>query len=260
MTAQQPPASLAPERCSSQGAIGVEAMDPFDGYPYVVTRIGHTQLRHVTLLPADWPRARLVELARRQRDANRPDTCLALGPAEAIFFDANDVDGFDGDGRPSDLVPLGQPVTDRLATPERFDDTAELIDRRARLERYSAAHRGTGYLVGDGLEGGRPATPADIDRLAGLGSNGLPPGLTRCPACEHFAGEFLATNGEGNGDTTPRVIDVHCRCANHNRCAACGEPLADPRLSAYRWSEPDRDVRYLAAYAGLSHKCAVMSR
>jgi len=26
---------------------------PFDGYPYLVTRIGHSALRHVALLPAD---------------------------------------------------------------------------------------------------------------------------------------------------------------------------------------------------------------
>jgi hypothetical protein len=96
-------------------------------------------------------------------------------------------------------------VTDRLATPERFDDTAELIGRRARLAWCSAAHRRTGYLVGDGLEGGRPASPSDIDRLVGLDSNGLPPGLARC--------------------------------------AACGKPLAESRLSAYRWSDPDRAVR-----------------
>lgn len=237
-------------------------MDPFDGYPYLVTRIGHTPLRHIALLPADRPRARLVDLTRRQRDANRLDTCLALGPTEALYFEGNGIDGAADDGRPSDLVPWGRPVTDRLATPERFDDTAELIDRVARLARYSAAHRGTGYLVGDGLEGGRPATPSDIDRLAERGpsalgpdSSGLPPGLARCPICSRLAGEFLAVHGEGTGDTTPRVIDVHCRCANHNRCAACGEPLAESRLSAYRWSDPDRAVRYLAAYAALAHKC-----
>lgn len=230
-------------------------MDPFDGYPYLVTRIGHTPLRHITLLPKGWRRGRLVELARRQRDANRLDICLALGPAESIFFDANGIDGADDDARPSGLIPWGLPVTDRLATPEWFDDTAELIERRARLARYSEAHRGTGYLVGDGLEGGRPASSSDIDRLAGLGSSGFPPGLARCPVCDQLAGEFLAVRGEGNGVMTPRVIEVHCQCANHNRCAACGEPLAESRLSAYRWSEPDNAVRYLAAYVALSHRC-----
>ncbi len=230
-------------------------MDPFDGYPYLVTRIGHTPLRHITLLPTGWRRARLVELARRQRDANRLDTCLALGPAESIYFDLTGMEGDDGDYRTSDVVPLGEPVTDRLAPPERFEDTPRLIARRARLAAYAEAHRATGYLVGDGLEGGRAASSSDIDRLAGLGSSGFPPGLARCPVCARLAGEFLAVRGEGSGDTTPRVIDVHCACANHNRCAACGEALAASRLSAYRYDEADRKVWYLAAYAALSHRC-----
>ena len=57
---------------------------PFDGYPYLVTRIGHSALRHVALLPADWSRERLVDRARRQRDANRLDTCAVLGRHDAV--------------------------------------------------------------------------------------------------------------------------------------------------------------------------------
>ena len=130
-------------------------MDPFPGYPYLVTRIGHSALRHITLLPADWPRARVVELARHQRDANRLDTCLALGETEAIFFDAEGLVGVDGSGRTSDFVPWGQPMTDRLATPERFDDTTELIERRARLARLPTA--GQRPTAGPGTS---PPTPA----------------------------------------------------------------------------------------------------
>jgi len=66
---------------------------PFDGYPYLVTRIGHSALRHLALLPADWSRERLVDLARRQRDANRLDTCVVLG--------RHDVRGFDPSRKPS---------------------------------------------------------------------------------------------------------------------------------------------------------------
>jgi len=32
----------------------------FDGYPYLVSRIGHTPLRHIALMPADWPRERIA--------------------------------------------------------------------------------------------------------------------------------------------------------------------------------------------------------
>jgi hypothetical protein len=59
---------------------------PFDGYPYLVTRIGHSALRHVALLPADWSRERLVDLARRQRDANQLDACVVLGRRDAIYL------------------------------------------------------------------------------------------------------------------------------------------------------------------------------
>ena len=61
------------------GQLDSFGVPPFDGYPYLVTRIGHSALRHVALLPADWSRERLVDLARRQRDANRLDTCAVLG-------------------------------------------------------------------------------------------------------------------------------------------------------------------------------------
>jgi len=56
----------------------------FDGYPYLVTRIGHSALRHLAVLPATWPQERLVGLTRRQALANRLDTCLVLGPGRAI--------------------------------------------------------------------------------------------------------------------------------------------------------------------------------
>jgi hypothetical protein len=57
-----------------------------------------------------------------------------------------------------------------------------------------------GYLVGDGLEGGRPATAEDIARLSvsvpGFFSRPMPAGLRRCRTCRLLAGEFLAVKGE----------------------------------------------------------------
>lgn len=267
MTAQQPPTSLASERCSCQGAIGDEAMTshatgrvlpgrlesfgvpPFDGYPYLVSRIGHSALRHIAPVPVDWPRDRLVDLARRQRDANRLDTCLVLGRHDGLYFDLH------GGERRAGHMPYGLPVTDRLRLGESLPETAELADRRARLAAFDETYRGKGYIVGDNLEGGRPADPDDIERLSEPGVDGVPAGLRRCPICRRLAGEYLALKGEGNGDLTPRVIEVHCRCANHNRCAACAGPLAATRLSSYFFDEEERGVWYLAAYAALSHRC-----
>jgi hypothetical protein len=111
---------------------------PFDGYPYLVTRIGHSALRHVALLPADWSRERLVDLARRQRDANRLDTCAVLGQHDAVYLY---IDGADGQG---EHMPYGLPVIDRLMLAEAFPETPELADRRARLAAFDETYRGKG--------------------------------------------------------------------------------------------------------------------
>jgi len=226
-----------------------ETTEPFDGYPYLVTRIGRSALRHMAVLPADWPRGRLLELARRQAEANRLETCLCLGPTDAVSFTP------DGETGQAVIAPTGIPVAERLALVEPVPPTEEVAARRLALRAYTERSTPGGYLVGDGLEGGRPAAPADIDRLSGLGADGVPKGLTRCMDCRRFAGDYLALDGEGDGDRTPRVIRVHCRCENHNRCAGCGKTLADRRLSAYHYEEADRTVEYAAAYMAFGHRC-----
>jgi hypothetical protein len=227
----------------------VSLPEPFDGYPYLVTRIGHSALRHMAVLPADWPRWRLLDLARRQAEANRLETCLCIGPSEAVFFTP------DGTASDSGIIPTGIPVVDRLVLIEPVPQTDEVAARRldlhAHAERLSPK---SGYLVGDGLQGGRPAARADIDRLSGQEADGVPKGLSRCTTCRLFAGDYLALNGAGD-HRTPRVLQVHCRCENHNRCAGCGETLADRRLSAYQYDEANRQVGYLAAYSAFSHRC-----
>jgi hypothetical protein len=220
---------------------------PFTGYPYLVTRIGRTALRNMSVLPADWSRERLLDLTRRQAIANQLETCLCLGPAESVFVEP------DGTATPSSFIPIGSPVVERLALAESIPDTPELSARRERLDAFAEAQHSTGYLVGDGLEGGRPATQDDIARLSGRDAHGIPAGLDRCAACARFRGDHLDTEGEGE---TPCVIRVHCKCENHNRCARCGETLAESRLSAWEFNEADGRVRYAAAYVGLSHRCA----
>jgi hypothetical protein len=126
----------------------------------------------------------------------------------------------------------------------------------AALQAFARRHPGDGYLVGDGLEGGRRATHEDVKRLSGRDASGIPEGLHRCAGCGDFLGDYLAVRGEGNGDRTPRVVPVHCRCDNHNRCARCGGNLAPWRLSGYHFAEADRAVRYAAAYMALGHRCA----
>lgn len=233
---------------------------PFDGFPYLVTRIGRTALRHLAVVPADWPRDRLVELAIRQATTNRLETCLCLGPAGGVFVSPA------GAAREAAFAPAGLPVVDRLVIAGPLPETAELAARRDALGAYARRWTGTGYIVGDGLEGGRPATPADVARLAGPPVEDMPRGLRRCPACGELRGERLRDErlrierlhgaGAAGEDERPEVVDVFCRCDNHNRCAGCGGPLAEHRLSARYWDEADARTWYLAAYCGLGHRCA----
>ena len=223
--------------------------ESFDGYPYLVTRIGHSAMRHLAVLPATWSTEQLVSLTRRQALANRLDTCLVLGPDHAIYVAA------DGAEAEATHVPTGLPVVEQLAVAEELPATPELAARQAHLRAWAHAQIHDGYIVGDGLEGGRPATRED--RVALAGRDGDPhPGLARCRTCGDLTGDYLATHGEGNGDERPRVIRIHCGCDNHNRCARCGEPLDDRRLSAYYFDEDEDSVIYVAAYCGLDHRCA----
>ena len=131
----------------------------FDGYPYLVTRIGQSALRSVVILPAEWTRGHLIDLARRQATANRLDTCLCIGPDHAIYVTP------DGKTSRRDVVPTGIPVGDRLALSEPIPDTPDVLARRASLEDFRKALAPSGYLVGDGLEGGRRATGADFSEV-----------------------------------------------------------------------------------------------
>ena len=222
---------------------------PFDGYPYLVTRIGRTALRHIAVVPAEWPRDRLVDLLRRQAEANQLETCLCLGAADAVYVRPP------GQPTPASHVPTGIPVLDRLVIAGPLPETPDLARRHAELAAYAERNRATGYLVGDGLEGGTPATHEDVARLSGTGPDGLPRGLRRCRRCGQPCGEYLARDGLDDDERNPRVVVVWCQCDNHNRCAGCGGPLADQRLSAWSWDEGEAEVLYVAAYCGLSHRC-----
>lgn len=144
-------------------------------------------------------------------------------------------------------------------------EPAELEERREALRAYARRWQGEGHIVEDGLEGGRPANPADVARLAGPAVDGMPRGLRRCPDCGELRGERLRDEklrierlhgaGAGGENQRPEVVDVFCRCANHNRCAGCGGPLAEHRLSARYWDEADARAWYVAAYCGLGHRC-----
>jgi hypothetical protein len=234
---------------------GYGSLPAFTGYPYLVTRIGACALRHLAIVPADWSRDRLLELLERQASTNQMATCLVLGPAEAWYVNVDRDQDEAGPATRSTVAPSGMPVVDRILLPADVPETPEMTVRRLELRAFTGRHRGTGYIVGDNLEGGRVASPDDVVRLAARGAGDPGPGLAACPTCGESAGDLLQVGEPGSRYPGSRVIRLDCRCANHNRCARCGDALADRRLSAYFWDGAKQGVWYVAAYSALSHRC-----
>ena len=213
----------------------------FEGYPYLVSRIGRSALRHIALVPADWPRERIVATAQAQAEANRFETVACFGPEDAVYV------AFDGARTWEGPTPTGTYVIERLRLPEALPETTELTARRARLQAFDRAKRTGRYFVGDGTDRGELASGEDRARLSGRGPDGLPTGLRRCPRCRKAAGDYLRGGLE--------LVRIYCACENHNRCARCLTPLAGRRLSAWFWDDEDGHAWHLAAYAAFSHRC-----
>ena len=220
------------------------AIEPprFDGYPYLINRIGRSALRHIALVPADWSRDRIVAIARAQAQANRFETAACFGPEDAVYVGVETTETWVGP------TPTGSYVIELLRLSEPVPETAELMARRAWLEVVHAADRTPRYIVGDGTNQGVPARAEDRARLGGRGPDGLPTGLQRCLVCHDAAGDYLRGGTE--------IVRVYCKCDNHNRCARCLQPLADRRLSAWFWDDEDGHAWHKAAYSAFSHHCS----
>ena len=232
---------------TATGQTAKDALPQFDGFPYLNTRLVPS-LYHITLLPADAPEGALRNLARRQADANRLDTCLVLGAERAVFFWA------DGRIQPSQITPRGGTLlANRLTLPVDLLDTDEIRLRQARLNRLveSDCRKGT-YIFGNLAKGGRTATEMELVGLNGLEADGMPRGLQQCRRCNDWCGECLDSNKEFRG----MVMTVHCLCANHNRCARCGAQLYARRLNANFYDPRDGGIWHVPGFCGLSHRCA----
>jgi len=217
----------------------------FDGFPYFIVRVVKV-LRHVTLLPADSSRARLEDLAHRQWEANRLDTCLVVSEDLALYLCA------DGRMTPTSQLPRGGVlVTGRLRPPDELPIPREVARRSRALARFIERTRPReGYLMGDLTKGGRAATLDELVRLEGRQPGGVPRGLLRCPACQGWTGECLDPSPQFRG----QVMRVHCRCENNNRCARCRDPLAW-KLNANYYDEADGQIWYVPGFVALSHRC-----
>lgn len=114
-----------PERERAPMPRGAIQPPRFDGYPYLISRIGKSALRHIALLPADWPRERIVAVSRAQAEANRFETAACFGPDDAEYA------AFDNARTWPGPTPTGIYVIERI----------HLADRRRRISASSFRKR-----------------------------------------------------------------------------------------------------------------------
>jgi hypothetical protein len=188
-----------------------------------------------------------VDITRRQARANVLPTGLVRAADSALHVAP--------DGREYLAEPPrgGIIVTGRLRPCRPFPETQTLVARRLALARHiEAVTPRTGYVLGDLTKGGRPATLEENVMLAGRQPNGIPRGLVRCARCGAWRGRCLDPSPTFAG----QVMDVHCRCANDNRCAACGDLLHESKLNANTYNEADGQIWHTPGFSGLGHACA----
>lgn len=236
----------------SSAAAGTAALVPapqgYGAYPYLLTVIAR-RLHVVQPLPEQLSEDELGALCRSQVYFNRLPAYLALGA-----------------DRWHRVLPEAPPercdrpnLSGGLLLPRhlRFVRTLDTPDVRRREQELDALRetQPTGYVTGDLTKGAREPGDLELTRLAGSGPDGIRRGMSRCPDCSGLRGECL--------DPRPYtgvfcVVRVHCRCENHNRCAACGERLHEWRLDANYYDEAADIVWHVPGFCGLSHakRCA----
>lgn len=225
---------------------GIRPMARFDGFPYLVTWIVPT-MYHIIVLP-DVDAAELLEVAHRQAQINALPTCFVRTADAATYIRVN------GTEYRAEPPCGGVIVTERLRPCRAFRETDSLVTRRLALARFiEQVSPRTGYMFGDLTKGGRQATLEETVMLAGTQATGVPRGLTRCGDCGEWRGRCL--------DPSPRfaghVMEVLCRCANDNRCGACGRLLHDRKLNANYYDEADGQIWHTPGFSGLGHVCAI---
>ncbi|HPW19110.1 MAG TPA: hypothetical protein PLP83_12145, partial [Candidatus Aminicenantes bacterium] len=157
----------------------------------------------------------------------------------------------EGDAAWSAFVPESSIwISDRLLPCVDFGEDGELLERRARLEDYIEARKRNGFLGGDWTKGGRPATPEELQSLAGEAAPGVPKGLVFCEVCGGWRGVCL----DPNPIFKNKVMTVLCRCENDNLCARCGQPLDTYKLNANYFGE-DGLIWHTPGFCGLNHRC-----
>ena len=224
--------------------LGFRPSRVFDGFPYLVTRVVPA-MYHIIVLPDDAGADDLIEIARCQRRANVLPTCLVLA-SNSVLYIAPDGREDRGEAPTGGII-----VTNRLRPCRAFPETSSLVARRSTLEQFIEQIPTTGYVLGDLTKGGRPATLEERVMLAGTQPNGVPRGLIHCRRCDKWHGRCLDPGPRFAG----QVMEVHCRCANDSRCAACGDRLYTRKLNANEYNQVDGQIWHTPGFSGFAHVC-----
>lgn len=231
---------------STEVRLPVNELPLYEDFPHVVTRLV-SSLYHVIPLPEAFDEASLRSLARCQARCNHLPTCLVLETTRGIYIDHA--------GKESDptLPPRGGIILDgRLRPPPAVERGAWWNERSRRLRKYverqSSVVEGR-YLLGDLTKGGRAVSKEERQTLHGTTENGIPRGLSQCPACGEWRGQCLDNVKAEN------MVTVSCRGENANRCAACLGPLATRKLNANYFNVAGGKIWHVPGFAACSHQC-----
>lgn len=231
---------------SIEGSLPVNELPLYEDFPYLVTRLV-SSLYHVIPLPEAFDEASLRSIARYQALCNDLHTCLVLGNKRAVYID--------NAGRESlaTLPPRGGIVIGgQLRLSPGLERGAWWNERSRRLRHYVEQQSGVRegrYLLGDLTKGGRAVSKEERQTLDGTRENGIPRGLSQCPACGEWRGQCL------DNLNTENMVTVSCRCENANRCAACLGPLATRKLNANYFNVADGKIWHVPGFAACSHHC-----
>ena len=220
---------------------------PYEGYPYIVTRIVDA-LHHIIPLPAGLARTQYEKIGQRQIQANKLPTCLVFSNSACIYYAPDGMSHFSSEIPIPDCVSFGKL---KLCVLVAHDLNYSIQERDLWI--YAASHaerNGHLVLIGDLTKGGRIATSEERAALAGLQESGIPRGLTRCPICEEWSGECLDPQAD------QLLVRVHCRCENDNLCAQCHHLLHARKLNANYYSETGGRIWHVPAFAALNHDCS----
>jgi hypothetical protein len=132
-------------------------------------------------------------------------------------------------------------------------------EQQRELQRFVRDHQLTRPYFGGGPPvyfTNRRAYEHEAD-LTGYDEYGVPRACARCGKCGEYAGAYVTKTcsmfGTPNAKSVARTI--YCRCANTNRCARCGQLLAERKLRACYYDVANCRIAYMSGLHAVAHQC-----